>query len=75
MAKKKTDISELQSDFFEFVASTHDHALEKEVWETEGQRSAPDDSRELLAYREAYFSEWCRRYPSGYCAKYSQERG
>lgn len=74
MSKRKSETNEVQTDFFAFIPTTHDPALEKEVWECEGKRSAPDDSKLLTEWRRSYFEEWCRQHPAGFCAKYSEWR-
>lgn len=77
MSKRKVEVHDEQLDFFEFVPlsrDVQDAMLEKEVYKDSGRRIYRDDHPLLMAYREAYFDEWCRRYPDGYLAKYSQWR-
>lgn len=77
MAKKKVEVNTGQLDFLEFVPLSRDVsdvAVEVEIYQESGKKIYRDDHPVLLAWRKAYFDEWCRRYPNGYLAKYSEWR-
>lgn len=77
MSKRKAKLSDEQLGFLEFIPlskDVSDMAIEAEIYQESGHRIYPDDHPLLLKWREAYFEEWIRRYPDGYCARYSQWR-
>lgn len=75
MSKRKIEISELQSDFFDFIPlsrDVQDAMLEKEVYKDSGRQIYRDDHPLLVAYREKWFNDWCDSHPDGQCAYFRQ---